>query len=126
MAMLCSGGFMASVHSAAESQTFDQYAAAGGVATEALTSIRTVAALNAQPDAIARYRAYLFTAMQVGLKKGFNLGFGKGGMLFSVFGTYALGLWYGGKLVADSLDAHCTGDRCVNGGKLQLISGAPL
>jgi hypothetical protein len=69
---------------------------------------------------------YLFNAVQVGLKKGFHLGFGKGGMLFSVFGTYALGLWYGGKLVADSLDAHCAGDRCVNGGKLQLISGVSL
>jgi ATP-binding cassette subfamily B (MDR/TAP) protein 1 len=111
-----SGAFATTVHSSAENQTMDLYAAAGGVATETLGAIRTVTALNAQPDAITRYRACLFTAMQVGLKKGFELGVGKGGMLFTIFGAYALGIWYGGTLVADSIDSRCTGDHCVNGG----------
>lgn len=45
----------------------EQYAAAGGLATETLGAIRTVTALNAQPDAITRYRTYLRVAMKVGI-----------------------------------------------------------
>ena len=43
----------------------EQYAAAGGLATESLGAIRTVTALNAQPDVITRYRQFLFSAMKV-------------------------------------------------------------
>ena len=50
---------------AAQNQSVGQYAAAGGLATESLGAIRTVSALNAQPDAIRRYRVHLFAAMQV-------------------------------------------------------------
>lgn len=50
---------------AAQNQSLGQYAAAGGLATESLGAIRTVSALNAQPDVITRYRVFLFKAMQV-------------------------------------------------------------
>ena len=50
---------------AAQNQTLGQYAAAGGLASESLGAIRTVSALNAQPDVITRYRVFLFKAMQV-------------------------------------------------------------
>ncbi len=43
----------------------DQYAQAGGLAAETFGSIRTVTALNAQPDVITRYRRFLYVAMQV-------------------------------------------------------------
>ena len=43
----------------------EQYAAAGGLATESLNAIRTVTALNMQPDVVSRYRVFLFEAMQV-------------------------------------------------------------
>ena len=49
----------------AQNTTLDQYAAAGGLATEALGAVRTVAALNAQPDVINKYRVFLFNAMHV-------------------------------------------------------------
>ena len=45
--------------------TIEQYAAAGGLATESLNAIRTVTALNMQPDVVSRYRVFLFKAMQV-------------------------------------------------------------
>jgi hypothetical protein len=97
---------------AAQNQTLGQYAAAGGLATESLGAIRTVSALNA----ITRYRVYLFTAMQVGIKKGFKVGLGNGLLFCVCFFTYALGFWYGGTLVADSLANGCTGNECMNGG----------
>jgi ABC-type bacteriocin/lantibiotic exporter with double-glycine peptidase domain len=105
---------------AAQNQTLGQYAAAGGLATESLGAIRTVSALNAQPDVITRYRVYLFTAMQVGIKKGFKVGLGNGLLFCVCFFTYALGFWYGGTLVADSLANGCTGNECMNGGTVAL------
>jgi ATP-binding cassette subfamily B (MDR/TAP) protein 1 len=59
------GAFMINAITSATSQSLEQYAAAGGLATEALNSIRTVTALNIQPDVITRYRFYLIDAMNV-------------------------------------------------------------
>lgn len=71
----------------------EQYASAGGLATEALNAIRTVTALNMQPDVVSRYRVFLFEAMQVGIRKGFDVGFGNGALFCACFLTYALGFW---------------------------------
>ena len=60
-----SGAFMIIAITAAQNQGLEQYAAAGGLATESLGAIRTVTALNAQPSVINRYRVYLFNAMRV-------------------------------------------------------------
>jgi hypothetical protein len=51
--------------SAVTTLSLEQYALAGSIATETLAGIRTVSALNAQPDAIKRYRVHLFVALQV-------------------------------------------------------------
>ena len=48
-----------------QNQSVGQYAAAGGLATEALGAVRTVTALNAQPAIITKYRKFLLDAMQV-------------------------------------------------------------
>ena len=40
---------------AAQNESADQYAKAGGLATEMLSGVRTVTALNAQPEAVIRY-----------------------------------------------------------------------
>jgi hypothetical protein len=58
-----------------------------------------------------------FICAQVGIHKGFNVGLGNGGLFCACFFTYALGFWYGGQLVADSVEHGCSGDGCVNGGK---------
>ena len=42
---------------------------AGGLATETLRAIRTVTALNIQPQAIASYRAFVLKAMGISLVK---------------------------------------------------------
>lgn len=110
------GAFMIGAITEAQNQTLGQYAAAGGLATESLGAVRTVSALNAQPDVINRYRVFLFQAMQVGITKGFKVGVGNGGLFCACFFTYALGFWYGGKLVADSIEDGCSGSQCPNGG----------
>lgn len=75
----------------AQNESSEQYAKAGGLATEMLSSIRTVTALNAQPDAVTRYRSFVVDAMDVGIVKGFKVGFGNGLTFCVSFMTYALG-----------------------------------
>ena len=45
------------------------------------------------------------------------VGFSLGLLFLAIFGTYALGMWYAGKLVADSLDSGCISrGNCLTGG----------
>eukprot|EP01034_Spumella_vulgaris_P034639 gene34639-42727_t len=109
-----SGYFMIESLTAATNQTL-------GLATEALGAVRTVSALNAQPDVITKYRKFLFKAMQVGITKGFNVGLGTGGLFASVFLTYALGFWYGATLMKKTIDDGCTGSSCLTGGDVAAV-----
>jgi ABC-type bacteriocin/lantibiotic exporter with double-glycine peptidase domain len=59
------GSLLINAVTAAQNQSLEQYAAAGGVATEALGAIRTVTALNAQPDIINKYKRLLINSMNV-------------------------------------------------------------
>ena len=114
------GIVMVKAFTAAQNEASDQYAAAGGLATEQLSAIRTVTALNAQPDAITRYRKYVMQAMYVGLLKSFKVGFGSGLLYLAIFLATALGFWYGAKIIADQTDAHCT-ENCLSGGKVMSV-----
>lgn len=116
----CAGAFMINAVTAAQNESLTQYANAGGLATETLNAIRTVTALNMQPGVITKYRKFLFEAMEVGIKKGLNMGLGNGGVFCACFLTYALGFWYGGNLVADSLESNCTKD-CLTGGDVMAV-----
>ncbi len=78
----------------AQNEATEQYAQAGGIANEMLGNIRTVTALNAQPEAIYRYRVSIDKAMEVGFKKGFNVGLGNGLTFLASFLTYAIGEFY--------------------------------
>lgn len=75
----------------AQRESTEQYAQAGGLATEMLGNIRTVTALNAQPDAISRYRKFIANAMNIGIVKGFKVGIGNGLTFLTSFLTYSLG-----------------------------------
>lgn len=57
----------------------------------------------------------------MGIVKGFNVGLGNGALFCACFFTYALGFWYGGKLVADSKEHGCSGDGCVSGGTILSV-----
>jgi ATP-binding cassette subfamily B (MDR/TAP) protein 1 len=109
------GYLMISAVTNAEKKSGEQYAKAGGLAIEMLKSVRTVTALNMQPDAIARYRVYIVEAMNIGVLKGLMVGVGTGLTFFVSYLTYALGFWYGTSLVADDIDDNCSRG-CLTGG----------
>jgi len=110
------GWFMILAATSYTQESSEQYAKAGGVATEALNSVRTVTALNAQPNVISKYRIYLIDAMNAGILKGFKLGFANGALFCACFLSYALGFWYGGQLVADAKERGC--ETCATGGTI--------
>eukprot|EP01041_Mallomonas_annulata_P010883 gene10883-22722_t len=120
------GYLMISATTSYMKQSSEQNAQAGGLATETLSSIRTITALNVQPDVISRYRIFLIEAMNVswsemaGTLKSLKYG-AANGLLFaiSLFAT-ALGYWYGGQLVADDLDRECT-NNCITGGVVNAV-----
>ena len=77
------------------------YATAGGIAEEAIGSIRTVTALNAQADTYHLYASHLDDAQKMSAKSALN-----GGLVFSSFNlflycSYALAFWYGTTLLID-------------------------
>lgn len=101
------------------------YSFAGSVADEVLGAIRTVVAFGGENKEIARYVfsiidlifvqrifiEYVLTysyshklepTNKMGAKKGIYSGLGNGILWFILYGTYALGLWYGVELILDS------------------------
>ncbi|KAJ2558013.1 hypothetical protein EV175_001006 [Coemansia sp. RSA 1933] len=75
------------------------YAQAGGVAEEVLASAKTVIAFGGQEREIKRYATKLEKARKAGLWRAWVVGLNMGVLMFVLYGIYALGFWYGGKLV---------------------------
>ena len=57
------------------------------------------------------YKKFLVTAYNSGVKEGFATGLGLGSSMLVVFLSYALAIWYGGKLI---LDKGYTGGTVLN------------
>ncbi|KAL4863045.1 hypothetical protein BDV12DRAFT_202473 [Aspergillus spectabilis] len=76
------------------------YSKAGGLAEEALSTIRIVSAFNAGGKLRARYDAYLESAKQHGLKKGPVRGVQYGVQFAAMFCAYAFAWFYGVRLLA--------------------------
>ncbi|TYZ59743.1 hypothetical protein PybrP1_009818, partial [[Pythium] brassicae (nom. inval.)] len=62
-------------------------------------------------------------ATRAGIKKGIAVGWGMGLMFFTMFCTYAGGLYFGAwKVANDNLDGNtCTGGGCYDGGKIITV-----
>jgi ATP-binding cassette, subfamily B (MDR/TAP), member 1 len=114
------GAYMIRSINAATHESFAQYAQAGAVAQESVSAMRTVSAFNLQPIFITKYRVFLLEAMRIGVDKGMHVGLGNGAVFGVAFLTYALGFWYGGKLVADDLANNCQED-CMTGGTILAV-----
>lgn len=82
-----------------ETQILATLSTAGGLAEEALGSIRNVVAFGAHEKLEARYRSYLDTATKLGMKKGPVLGLQYSSEFSIMYCAYALSFWYGIKLL---------------------------
>lgn len=82
-------------------QEMESYGAAGAIAEEVLSSIKTVVAFDGQQKEISRYNKHLVDAKQNNLKRGFFNALSNGCLWFFVYACYALSFWYGVKLILD-------------------------
>ncbi|XP_076826867.1 LOW QUALITY PROTEIN: ATP-dependent translocase ABCB1-like [Brachyhypopomus gauderio] len=85
------------------------YAKAGAVAEEVLVAIRTVVTFNGQQKALQKYQTSLTDAKNAGVKKAVITNVSRGVMQFLVFGTFALGFWYGTKLSLEEPENYSIG-----------------
>ncbi|ORZ20162.1 P-loop containing nucleoside triphosphate hydrolase protein [Lobosporangium transversale] len=77
----------------------DAYAKAGGLAEQAIGSIRTVVAFDGQNRELKKFNEVLADAYKSGIKKAYATGLGMGGFMFVLFCSYALAFWYGAREV---------------------------
>ncbi|CAM4783949.1 unnamed protein product [Rotaria magnacalcarata] len=77
------------------------YGKAGIVAEEVISSIRTVLAYIGQEKEIHRYEKYLDEARKCAIRKSVTNGITTGITYFLLFCVYALGFWYGTKLILE-------------------------
>ncbi|XP_061961245.1 ABC transporter B family member 21-like [Populus nigra] len=77
------------------------YAKAATVVEQTIGSIRTVASFTGEKQAISNYKKFLATAYNSGVQEGFTAGLGLGIVMLLVFCSYALAVWFGGKMILE-------------------------
>ncbi|WCJ27336.1 ABC transporter B family member 9 [Euphorbia peplus] len=97
--MVLSGGIMATTMSKMASRGQIAYAEAGNVVEQTVGGIRTVASFTGEKHAIRKYNEKLKIAYKASVQQGLASGLGLGAMIFIIFSTYGLAVWWGAQLV---------------------------
>ena len=84
-----------------EQSTSKAYADAGGHAEQAIIGIRTVKILDGEEFEYKKYSECLVKAAKIAIKFNFGIGTAFGLIFGGMIWSYALGFWYGAKLIAD-------------------------
>ncbi|KAJ7008064.1 ABC transporter B family member 11-like [Populus alba x Populus x berolinensis] len=87
------------------------YTKAASVVEQTIGSIRTVASFTGEKQAISNYKKFLVTAYNSGVNEGLAAGVGLGIVMLVVFCSYALAVWFGGKMI---LEKGYTGGDVIN------------
>ncbi len=75
------------------------YEKAGGMAEEILYNIKTVASFANFNEEKNRYNQFLTQSRNAGINQGYKTGFGIGYIIFTIYSSYALAIWYGSILI---------------------------
>ncbi|EQC32587.1 hypothetical protein SDRG_09904 [Saprolegnia diclina VS20] len=121
--LLATGIFtMVKTVAAAVQRAIKAYGAAGAVAEEALSNIRTVHMFNSMAATAKKYDHALVEAEAAGIQKGLMSGVSGGFTFCMIFVTYTVAISYGAVLVAnDNLETpKCTND-CYDGGRVLIV-----
>ncbi|KAI9180246.1 hypothetical protein LWI28_002774 [Acer negundo] len=87
------------------------YAKAVAVVERTIGSIRVVASFTGEKKAISNYNKFLVSAYKSGVHEGLAAGLGVGLIMFILFSSYALAIWYDGKFI---MDQGYTGGKVFN------------
>ncbi|KAI8820141.1 P-loop containing nucleoside triphosphate hydrolase protein [Fimicolochytrium jonesii] len=99
--MAVTGAIMMRITTSNTADGQDAYAKAGGVAEQAIASIRTIFAFNGQHRELRRFDTVLAEAYKSGVRKSWATGLGMGCFMLILFLSYSLAFWYGSKQVRD-------------------------
>ncbi|KAK8693708.1 hypothetical protein V6N13_071279 [Hibiscus sabdariffa] len=84
------------------SQGQNAYAKAAAVVEQTIGSIRTVASFTGENQAISNYDKFLVCAYRSGVYQGLVSGIGLGLIMLVVFCSYALAVWFGGRMILEN------------------------
>ncbi|KMT03250.1 hypothetical protein BVRB_8g197930 [Beta vulgaris subsp. vulgaris] len=87
------------------------YGKAATVVQQTISSIRTVASFTGEKSAIANYKKAIESAYNSGVHEGLAAGMGLGALMFVIFSSYALAIWFGSKMI---LEKNYTGGAVLN------------
>ena len=87
----------------------ESYAAAGNVAEEVISAIRTVYAFGGETKESNRYEKNLVPAMKSGVKRSLITGLGNGILYSCLYFGLALGIWYGVRLILAGNEGYTIG-----------------
>ncbi|KAG0016635.1 ATP-binding cassette, sub-B (MDR TAP), member 4, partial [Podila clonocystis] len=93
--MAVCGALMAKYTTESSVEGQGSYAKAGGLAEQAISSIRTVFAFNGQKRELQKFSVNLDSAYKDGVKKAWATGLGMGSFMLIMFLGYSLAFWYG-------------------------------
>ncbi|XP_048246672.1 ATP-dependent translocase ABCB1-like isoform X4 [Haliotis rufescens] len=112
-ALVISATLMSRLMASMTSKELAAYAKAGAVAEEVLGAVRTVVAFGGQEKECNRYCSNLHEAKAFGVRKGYTNGLSLGLVWLVMFSAYALGFWYGTKLVRDEPENYQAGKMII-------------
>ncbi|KAF9353097.1 Multidrug resistance protein 1 [Mortierella sp. AD094] len=99
--MAAAGAFMSKFATDTSVDGQNAYAKAGGVAEQAIASIRTVVAFDGQKRELKKFSGFLDEAYKSGIKKAIATGIGMGSFMLIMFLSYSLAFYYGARQVRD-------------------------
>ncbi|KAI3440971.1 uncharacterized protein J3R85_003011 [Psidium guajava] len=109
--IVVSGGLMSLIIAKMASRGQSAYAKAANAVEQTIGSIRTVASFTGEKLAIANYNEFLEDAYKSGVHEGMAAGLGLGTAMLILFCSYALAIWFGGKMI---LEKGYTGGEVLN------------
>ncbi|XP_030471502.1 ABC transporter B family member 4-like isoform X1 [Syzygium oleosum] len=109
--IVVSGGLMSLIIAKMASRGQSAYADAANVVEQTIGSIRTVASFTGEKLAITTYNKFLVDAYKSGVHEAMAAGLGLGTALLILFCSYALAIWFGGKMI---LEKGYTGGEVLN------------
>ncbi|PON64855.1 ABC transporter [Parasponia andersonii] len=110
-ALVISGAVMSITIAKLSSRGQTAYSLAATVVEQTIGSIRTVASFTGEKLAIDRYNNSLTKAYKSGVQEGLATGMGMGVVLFIVFCSYGLAVWFSGKMI---IEKGYTGGDVIN------------
>ncbi|KAF7837631.1 ABC transporter B family member 11-like [Senna tora] len=99
--VVLAGAIMSIVIAKVTSKGQAAYSTAGSVVEQTIGSIRTVASFTGEKQAVAKYDQSLIKAYRTSVQEGLASGLGFGSVFLIILCTYALAIWYGGKMILE-------------------------